>query len=83
MKELSSDAEERTIQLLKKINVRPPRQPPAALTPPGLDFVRQKYLFDKIRDYCMSDKSKDIVCPKPRPPPGQRVVDDVSDNSDD
>ncbi|XP_064631663.1 uncharacterized protein LOC135489956 [Lineus longissimus] len=78
-KELSSDTVEKAVQLLKNVNHLPPRELPTRLKPPGLDFARQKYLFDKIRDYCMSEDSKDIVCPKPV---AVAAADDSSDGEE-
>ena len=35
------------------------------IPPPCLDSTRQKYLYDKIRDFCLREESRDIVCAKP------------------
>ena len=37
---------------------------PPSITPLGLSLERQKYLFDKIREYCRVDV-RDLVCPDP------------------
>ena len=37
---------------------------PDVIPAPGLDYKRQWYLFNQIRDFC-DERCKDIVCPKP------------------
>ena len=32
---------------------------------PGLSLARQKYLYEKIREFCLTDESKDKTCPAP------------------
>jgi len=37
------------------------------IVPPGLSIERQRYLYEKIREY-YSYPTKDITCPKPSQP---------------
>ena len=66
-----ADSEEASYQLLKNPSVLPP--PPAdlpqPLSPPGLSYQRQKYLYENIRQFCAQDDRADLTCPMPENPP--------------
>ncbi len=67
MVKVQCDADEKILTLLAKgqENWHPDsKQLPQVIVPPGLSYERQKYLYDKIRDF-VPDVSKDIVCPPP------------------
>ena len=59
---------------------------PDRILPLGLDLQRQWYLYDKIRQYCSTNLSADITCPKPllpkrvlpEHPPSQHFEDEPS-----
>ena len=57
-------AEPVEFQLLREAHHQPPPSRPPVQAPPGLDLARQKYLFEKIREFC-SDEAKDVTCPPP------------------
>ena len=56
--------EEIKFQLLRDVNVLPPKDGFPMLQPPGLDIARQNYLYKQIREYC-ENYAKDTTCPKP------------------
>ena len=59
----SSTDEKRMINFLKDPSWCPVNLPEQVI-PPGLPLERQKYLFDKIREFCPED-CRDLVCPEP------------------
>ena len=59
------DAEEIEFQLLLNTDAVPPIDGLSVKPPPGLSVNRQKYLFEKIREFC-SDEAKNITCPPPK-----------------
>ena len=62
-----TDGEVESLQVLSKAyhSWKPsPHDLPQEIQPPGLSRERQKYLFDKIREFVPAE-SKDIVCPNP------------------
>ncbi len=66
----TSDGVETTLHVLNKANLgwKPsPDTMPAAIQPDGLSRERQRYLFDKIREFC-PEESRDITCPYPNAP---------------
>ena len=60
----SVDSQEKEISLLKDEGLQPDKELPPIVPPPGLSMERRKYLFDKIREFCLPD-CRDIVCPEP------------------
>lgn len=52
-----------------------PNDMPDQILPKGLDFKRQQYLYNEIREFVAEDK-QDLVCPLPQ------VRDEVSDSGD-
>ena len=61
------NSEEKTIPLLKKQHLgwKPhPDTMPDILPPPGLPLERQRYRYEKIREF-VPDQHKDTVCPTP------------------
>lgn len=52
-----------------------PNALPDQILPKGLDFKRQQYLYNKIREFVAEDK-QDLVCPLPK------VADELSDSGD-
>ena len=61
----SIDSPEKTIKLTQDDDWKPqPHELPPVIPPPGLSFERQKYLFEKIREFCPED-CQDLVCPNP------------------
>ena len=59
---------ERTISLLKVPSWQPSSgELPDRIIPPGLSLERQKYLYEKIREFVPHDL-QDLVCPKPTQP---------------
>ena len=69
----SSDEPEKEIELLVDLNWRPsPTHLPEVVNPSGLSYERQRYLYDKIREFCPS-YCKDLVCPNPDDIPGKEV----------
>ena len=53
----------RTINLLKDPSWRP-TDFPQQIIPPGLSLERQRYLYEKIREFCPAE-CQDLVCPQP------------------
>jgi hypothetical protein len=51
-----------SVKLIENFN--PLKSFPDQSIVPKIGFERQKYLFEKIRDYCKED-SKDSLCPDP------------------
>ena len=69
---------EREINLLQDKNWKPTKNDlPPIIPPPGLPLERQRYLFEKIREFCPPE-CRDLVCPEPTqpehctPPPPKR-----------
>ena len=61
----SVDSQEREISLLRDSGWQPAiKELPPIVPPPGLSMERRKYLFEKIRVFCLRD-CQDIVCPEP------------------
>lgn len=61
----SSDEEEKEINFLSDKNWRPSLSDlRPIISPPGLSWERQIYLYEKIREFCR-DEVQDIMCPKP------------------
>ena len=54
------------VNLRREQDIRPEGMP-VAIPPKGLTAERQWYLFDNIREFCVS-AAKDITCPKPTVP---------------
>ena len=60
-----------------------PTDLPPVITPEGLSYERQSYLYDKIREYCRP-QVRDEVCPRPSRAPGSpQARDDSSEDDDD
>ena len=38
---------------------------PSVITPSGMSLERQQYLYDKIRQFCSTEKAAELTCPKP------------------
>ena len=57
-------AEEEERVLLRGVWSPTPADKPPSITPQGLSLERQRYLFEKIREYCREDV-RDLVCPNP------------------
>ena len=38
---------------------------PATITPPGMPLERKRYLYDKIRQFCLTETAAELTCPKP------------------
>ena len=64
-------AEEEERVLLRVAWTPSPTDKPPSIAPQGLSLERQKYLFDKIREYCREDV-RDLVCPDPAAPTHNR-----------
>ncbi len=62
-----ADCEEKSMQLLKDPSILPPSpaELPDPLSPPGLSYQRQNYLYNSIREYCAQDDRADLTCPRP------------------
>lgn len=60
------DSEEVCVNLSRKCAGL--QQMPEPCPPAGLDAARQWYLYDSIREFCTSDRTKDICCPRPLVP---------------
>ena len=60
-------AEEERRVLLRGAWIPSPSDKPPPVTPQGLSLERQKYLLERIREYCRDD-TKDLVCPDPATP---------------
>ena len=60
----TAEAEEEQRVLLRVLWNPSPVDKPSLIVPPGLSHERQKYLYEKIREYCREDV-RDIVCPEP------------------
>ena len=64
-----SDSSEFKHNLLKDPNIIPTTgELPPTVAPKGLSDERQWYLYDKIRPFCSSDRTKDLTCPLPSVP---------------
>ena len=64
-------AEEEERILLRVAWTPSPTDKPPSIAPQGLSLERQKFLFDKIREYCRGDV-RDLVCPDPAAPTHNR-----------
>ena len=53
----STSDEECRVQLLKNPDQLPPSQLPIAIPPPGLNYKRRSYLYEKIREFCHEKRS--------------------------
>ena len=67
----TTTAEEEERVLLRVAWTPSPTDKPPSIAPQGLSLERQKYLFDKIREYCREDV-RDLVCPDPAAPTHNR-----------
>ena len=65
MRELSSSSEKSLLIGYESVSDIMNSTLPDRITPLGLDLQRQRYLYDKIRQYCSTNLSADITCPKP------------------
>jgi len=60
-----ADSQESKVVVMKKgQRVAAAKGFPDIIPSPGLDFTRQKYLYDNIRDFC-TPETKDLMCPRP------------------
>ena len=62
-----SDSDEMKVQVVKAPLILD-ASPPTEIEHKGLDIERQWYLYDKIRQLCHTNLSRDITCPKPSQP---------------
>ncbi|KAJ8029547.1 hypothetical protein HOLleu_28971 [Holothuria leucospilota] len=60
-----ADSAETPVNILLDPTLRPPRELPSPLPPPGLSEQRMKYLYTTIREFCTED-TRNIVCPPPQ-----------------
>lgn len=65
------------VNLLKAPTIRPRIDDllPEEIPTPGLDPRRQWYLYEEIREHCLSSSAKDMSCPKPVVPKKEVCID--------
>ena len=77
--ESAAEPSEITIDILRQ--PIPQGELPPLIIPKGLDIQRQWYLYNNIRQFCTSNLSKDLTCPKPTSPISDRSVFSPSNSS--